>query len=231
MSKYKFNNAERFIVWKTYDCKCFWCGEPIEHMNTTVDHVFSESLLDDTAELERVKLFYSLPDDFEINDFCNWVPSHGNCNSKKSKKLFKKSPAFVMVVEQIAKKAVVAKKAYYKLLSQNSKDKVIMKILADLDNDTISDEDLFTLLETTSKYYFNIPKLDQDELLHVPDGWKIVSIDRKHGRIRVINGDGSGYVPIGEKPDSTWLCPICKNYGPWDGVKCTMCGHFIDPMD
>ena len=84
MTKYKFSNTERFVVWKAYDCKCFWCGEPLEHKQTTIDHVFPEKLLDSKIDFDRMKHFYSLPNDFQINEFCNWVPSHNNCNNKKS---------------------------------------------------------------------------------------------------------------------------------------------------
>ena len=25
--------------------------------------------------------------------------------------------------------------------------------------------------------------------------------------------------------DATWLCPLCKRYGPWNGNQCLICGH------
>lgn len=96
--KYRFSSIEKYIVWKAHDCLCYWCGEPLSLKTCSVDHVIPESL---EAELEKIKNDYSLPDFFTINDFCNWVPSHNSCNSKKSFKLFNPSPVFLAIMNNV----------------------------------------------------------------------------------------------------------------------------------
>lgn len=231
MTKYKFSNTERFVVWKAYDCKCFWCGEPLEHKQTTIDHVFPEKLLDSKIDFDRMKHFYSLPNDFQINEFCNWVPSHNNCNNKKSYNLITNSPAFLMIVESIIKKSSQVKKAYDNLTKQISKDKLLMKLLSDLEKNKITNEDLILLLNDTSKFYIDIPEVTEDELTHVPAGWKVMSINRQLGKLRVVSGNYAGDVPIEIMPDNSWICPTCQKYGPWDGNKCASCGHYNSPFE
>lgn len=231
MIKYKFSNTERFIVWKSYGCKCFWCGEPLEHQQTSIDHLFPEKLLADKIEFNRIKLVYSLPTDFEINDFCNWVPAHISCNSKKASKLLKNSPAFLIIVEKVIKQSTAVKKSFQNLKKRILKDKVIMKLLADLENNNISDHDLLNLLESTSIYHLNMPELFDNEITHLPKGWKVLSIDRKVGKMRVVSGFSAGDIPIDKEPDKSWMCPTCYCYGPWNGNKCLSCGHHHHPNE
>jgi hypothetical protein len=229
MNKYKFSTTERFVLWKSYDYKCFWCGEPLEYKQTTIDHLFPEKLLSEIDELERVKRAYSLPSNFEVNDFCNWVPAHNNCNAKKSIRLIRKSPMFLLSIEEVQKKAIAVKKTFKSLDKRISKDKVIARLLTDLEKGNISSDDLMNLLESTSIYYLNMPNIRENELSHLPQGWKVMSIDRKTGRIRVTNGKIAGEIPIDIEPDHSWRCPVCHGCGPWDGNKCCICGHHSFP--
>ena len=73
MSKYQFSQAERYIVYLGDGGRCFWCGIPVFYSDVQVDHVFPEDLLDDPAELQRVKVEYGLGDNFNLNSFENWV--------------------------------------------------------------------------------------------------------------------------------------------------------------
>ena len=231
MSKYVFSNTERFVIWKKYDYKCFWCGEPLEHKHTTIDHVFPENLLEMPDELKRIKRTYSLPVEFEINDFCNWVPAHSNCNAKKSRKVFINSPAFLMIVDQVIKKADDVKKSYQNLKKRIKKDKVIMKLLSDLENNSITTKDLYKLVEATNNYPIYNPKpiINTEELTHLPEGWQVISINRDHGKIRITNGSIGADIPIDVDPDRSWMCPTCKNYGPWNGNRCAICGYSSFP--
>lgn len=121
MGKYRFNNLEKFVVWKGYECKCFWCGEPLEFKNTSIDQVIPESLLETIGKFEQIKLLYKLPGEFEINNFENWVPAHANCNSRKNKKIFSNSPVMLMVLDQIVKNAEKIKGQYEKYYPINLK--------------------------------------------------------------------------------------------------------------
>jgi rRNA-processing protein FCF1 len=51
--------------------------------------------------------------------------------------------------------------------------------------------------------------------------WKIL---RKEGNIAyVTDGKRGGYTPI-NKTDTSYMCPTCGKYGPWNGVICLSCG-------
>ncbi|AFQ44902.1 PIN domain-containing protein [Desulfosporosinus meridiei] len=58
--------------------------------------------------------------------------------------------------------------------------------------------------------------------------WKVV---KDYGdRAVVTDGIKSGIMPISNY-DSSWICPFCGNFGPWNGVRCMSCGRISDPMD
>lgn len=133
MSKYKFNSAEKYTIWHTHGFKCYWCGEPLELMNLSIDHLLPESLKDKPDEFQRTKTHYLLPATFKINDFCNWVPTHSNCNSRKSKSIFSNSPAFLLFITAVTAKSDQTRHDYQKLIAKRNKDKIIGKIVSDLE--------------------------------------------------------------------------------------------------
>jgi hypothetical protein len=232
MSDYRFNNIEKFTIWNSYGNRCFWCGEPISYNDTTIDHVLPEKLIDNPDELKRIKTNYKLQDDFEINDFCNWVPSHSNCNARKNKSIFINSPAFIFILDKLYSKSKNAKKYYEKLVKQQDKDKVIGQLLANLDLGRLSDIDLVELLrKTKSRYVWQFPDIDKDKLSFVPEGWQVMSENKHKHYITVTNGNIVATVPSDSDPDKTWFCYTCKNYGPWIGNKCVSCGSWGDLVE
>ncbi len=234
MSKYKFSDIERFAVWKTHGSKCFWCGDPLRLFDTTVDHLFPESLLDKEEELIRVKKHYGLSSEFQINGFENWVPAHGTCNSKKSKTLYTNAPVMLAIIDRVVKESSYAKKTAEKLKLEREKDNVIGKILADLDTGNINKSDLYEILQYTKRENEIIveksQEKEQEKLAHLPAGWRIVSID-SNGLATVTNGNLAGITPTGANASIHWQCPNCGQYGPWNGVMCMSCGMKSDPFD
>jgi len=229
MKKYKFSTTEKFVIWNSYSNKCYYCGEPLKFDKTTIDHLFPEHLLNKKLELEKIKLNYSLPTDFKINDFCNWVPAHSSCNGKKSVSIINNSPMFLLAIERIQEKSKVIKKRYNKLKKTVAKDKIIGKLLMDLEKDNITQEDLLSLIESTSIYFYNKPKIHKKQLTHLPNGWKVLSLNERDGVIGVTNGLISGNIPTDITPHASWACGTCHSYGPWDGNKCCNCGHYNSP--
>jgi len=230
MTKYKFSVTEKIVIWKTHGSKCFWCEEPIDFKHITVDHVLPEKLLENSVELDRLIHYYSLPKDFQINNFCNWVPAHNSCNAKKSSKIILKSPAFLYYIDKIVKKSVEANKTYLNLKKKSLLENSVIKLLAAVENSIISNEDLLlSISNSKSIFYLDIPEITKNELSHIPEGWKIMSIDRDNGKMRVTNGEVAGDIPIEINPDQSWFCPRCYNYGPWSGNKCLICGQHNFP--
>jgi len=229
MTKYIFNNLERFVVWNTYGCKCFWCGEPLPFKDITIDHVLPEDLIEKPDEFQRIKINYQLQDDFDINNFCNWVPSHSNCNSRKSRSVFENSPAMIFILHKLYSKAKDVHSSYNKLQKRQDKDKIIGKLLAELEIGKISDYDLIVLLkQINSRHAWKFQEIEKDKLTFVPKGWEIMSENKNKRYLSITNGVIAATVPTDIEPDRTWFCYNCKNYGPWMGNRCVNCGYLGD---
>lgn len=75
--------------------KCFYCGEPVDFLNATVDHVVPISLSEDPEKLAKILNDYEILSSFAgfaIGELTNLVLAHGNlCNIRKSKQLLPKS--------------------------------------------------------------------------------------------------------------------------------------------
>lgn len=182
-------------------------------------------------KLNWIKEHYSLSDDFNINSFENWVPCHGSCNSKKSVTVFQPSPAFIAILDAVVKRGADARKRHDKLVKAQNRDKVIGRILIDLEKDNISKDDLITLLETTNE---KAPEVGVDKkghlFIHVSDRWKIIN-EPSNDLVMVSDGRLAGITPTNANPHISWMCPNCGSYGPWNGVMCMNCGMKSDPFD
>jgi hypothetical protein len=85
MSEKRFSYAQRYVLWRAYDMKCFYCDRPLDFRNLTIDHVIPESLNEEklTTLLRDYGILRDFPD-FSVNDYSNWVPSDGySCNNRK----------------------------------------------------------------------------------------------------------------------------------------------------
>jgi hypothetical protein len=141
--KYKFSRIERYIIWKTHDQACYWCGEPISLKTSSIDHIIPKDL---ESDIDRIKKEYSLPANFNINDFCNWIPAHNNCNSKKGFELFKPSPVFLAILNDVIKKSINACKDFKTLKDNLKAEKELEKILVLVEEDIITDKEIIEKL-------------------------------------------------------------------------------------
>ena len=104
MSKYKFNNYERYAVWKSLGPNCRWCKEPVEFRDCHIDHIIPESLLEDRVLLYSVFEQYGLNLDFNINSFENWIPSHPSCNQSKNANVIDGTPIIQQLLRTVKSK-------------------------------------------------------------------------------------------------------------------------------
>jgi len=192
MKKYKFSQIERFAIWKTYNYSCFYCGKNLKWKNLTIDHLFPERLLYNHKGFITVKKVYSLKSNFRINDFVNWVPAHETCNNKKSDFMPHYSTNFAMV----DKLSCVARSTRDQLLRQRSKDEVLAKILSHLENGSITTSELYKLIEKTTIFYYGFPEIEPEEIINVPDNWKIIEINRDQKYLVVTDGQRFGKILI-----------------------------------
>lgn len=222
MAKYAFSKAQRYALWKIYDAICFWCGEPIRYRDVTIDHVIPEKFADNQDELMRIKIMYSLPQEFHINDYCNWVPCHATCNSSKNDKIFKPSPAMVKILEGIGKQAEKAANIEKKVTSDKKIDATLGKLDALVENEAISNAEIVELFSDTKETEKELLAQIDQHLKRLSDDWTVIEL--KNDIATVTDGKVIGRTPVGKEAHYTWECPFCKSYGPWGGALCLSCG-------
>lgn len=234
MSKYRFSHSERFAVWKTYGYRCFWCREPIEFKETTVDHVIAESVEENLDELSKIKAHYGLPEDFQVNSYENWVPAHSGCNSLKGETVYASSPAMIAVLDKVQKQAPEARKAQESIERQVRSGRLLAKVGTALETEELSKDDLMSLFRATSPppgASETDPQILKEPILRVSaERWTVVDSARA-GMAMVTDGKMVGMTPLSAEADITWMCPTCGSYGPWNGVICLSCGRKSDPWD
>lgn len=222
MPKYVFSKAQRYALWKVYNAICFWCGEPIRYKDVTIDHVIPEKFVDNQNEFMRIKTMYSLTQDFQINDYCNWVPCHGTCNSSKNDQIFKPSPAMIKILEGIQKQAENAANIEAKVKRDKKIDALLGKLDSLVENEVISNAEIVELFSDSKEAEKELlAKIDQ-HLKRVSNGWTVIGLNNDIAT--VTDGKILGRTPVGKEAHYTWKCPFCESYGPWSGVLCLSCG-------
>jgi hypothetical protein len=220
MAKYKFKIEEKFALWETYSHVCPWCDELITGSDLSIDHIIPESSLENRTQLHELKEEYGLSDDFEINDFNNWVPCHTKCNQKKSISVFRKSPAVIRFLHEAKKKGEAARKRANTIRKELIGTKIIGKLEEALERKYLTIEDVE---EVISKAFI----LGEGMYLEVSDDWIVKSVDNE-GIATVIRDGRTGQTPV-KNPHNSWRCSRCGSYGPWQGNMCLSCGNMEDP--
>lgn len=224
MSEYRFSPAEKFGVWDAHDGMCFWCGEPLEYRHATVDHVLPESLEKDPRKLASTLKTFALPEQFQINDFPNWVPAHQSCNSKKNATIFTASPAMVAHLEYISRRASQARTICQKVAKNRKKGKVLALLEDATTEGLVTKEDIETLFVE-----LHPEPVVRPVALRISSHW---SVSSQTGHIAyVTSGEVGGYTTTDPNPDPSFICPFCSNAGPWNGVICLSCHGISDPAD
>ncbi|MFH1467841.1 MAG: HNH endonuclease signature motif containing protein [Pseudomonadota bacterium] len=128
MAKYRFTAAERCGIWLAHDSRCFWCEEPVEFKHVTVDHVIPEHLVDKPEELASVLTEYGLPEEYQVNDFPNWVPAHQSCNRSKGTVVHRASPAMISALHRASRSAEVARRKAAQIAREPDQAKAIAMV-------------------------------------------------------------------------------------------------------
>lgn len=142
MSKRSFKDAERYSVWLHHEKRCWLCRLPLRLFETTIDHYLPESLLDRPEQFAEIRTQWGLPESFNINGFENWLPSHQHCNQAKGSTEFEFTPAHDIVLRRLLKRAPEVQKTAIAIGANTKKDKVIGYIVAALEKQTVSLDDL-----------------------------------------------------------------------------------------
>lgn len=129
MADYHFTEAETYGVFEAFKAKCYWCNIPFGSiLDCSVDHVIPESYLAKPAELKTLLKEYGLAENFEINDFSNWVPAHFKCNSSKGDRVFNPSPALIKALSDAEQKGKQAKTIAERIAKSKPNAKLLSQI-------------------------------------------------------------------------------------------------------
>lgn len=230
MQKYIFSNAERYAVWMYHGKSCYWCNEPLRLNETTVDHVLPEILLEKKSEYEKIKIEFNLPESFEINSYANWLPCHDRCNKEKSRKVFSPAPFILAILEKLIREKDEVKKHEERIKSNNTKDKILAKIMTAIDDQKIDIDDILAIFPDhelkadEARRFINDIRTRTDS-----ERWKVIGVNNEIATLT--DGRLVGISPIDNNPDISWMCPTCGSYGPWNGTRCMNCGQMSDPTD
>lgn len=231
MTKRAFSDSERFVLWKHFSQRCYWCHEPLTLRDTTIDHVIPESLLNKPSEFTAVKTKYGLSEDFELNSFENWLPTHDRCNRSKSNKVFDPAPVLIDILRTLQREAPTVRAAEKRLHKERKVEAILGRLIIDVKNATIDREEILAAFaDPDLKNNSDAKVLEREFELHIdPLRWKLVGISGTVGTVS--DGRRGGMTPTGKSPDPSWVCPTCGSYGPWNGVICLNCGRMSDPSD
>jgi hypothetical protein len=136
-------------MWRAYDKKCFYCGRPLEWTDLTVDHVLPERLLDDPEGLRRIRIEYELElnfPGFSINDYCNWVPAHGSCNSRKGAGIFPKQ-ATIFYLHQVQERLPRVEKELSRCARHQKRGRVLSNLAIAYENGVVSSKEIVALMQ------------------------------------------------------------------------------------
>ncbi len=88
MTVQRFSTRTRAALWRAYDSCCFYCRTPITFVELEIDHLIPESLSHDPDSLRDLLARLDAPQEFDLNCLENLVPTHANCNRRKSRLVF-----------------------------------------------------------------------------------------------------------------------------------------------
>jgi len=173
MQKYRFSHAERYAVWLNHEKRCWLCNEPLRLLETTIDHVVPECLLEDEESLQKIVDVYELPSAFEINGFENWLPCHNHCNQSKSSTTFSFVPGYKLILDRLIRDADKVARSADAITKHVIKDKLFAKIFVALEKETISLQDIKTLVGDLGGGVFrgDDVKVDTSEFIKLDNGY------------------------------------------------------------
>jgi hypothetical protein len=103
-------------------------------------------LIKDSEHFKKVRTEYELGENFEINNLCNLVPTHGKCNRRKSDELFsKQATLFYLALTNKTKTKI--ENEIKKLRKRKNKGQIISKLQSALAANLIETKELQEVLK------------------------------------------------------------------------------------
>ncbi len=145
MSKQNIPSRKKYALWISHKEVCHYCKEPLRYQDVWVDHILPERLLNNPDKLVQIIQEYTLDVDFKINDYCNWLPSHWQCNVRKGGTIFGRGAARYYI-EIARKKIPIARKEEETLIRNLKNDKLVGSWEVALSEGLLSKESLYAIL-------------------------------------------------------------------------------------
>lgn len=145
MAAFRFSYAQRYALWRAYDGRCFYCEQPIDFREMTIDHVIPESLLENIPQLTKLRRDYGIDEiapGFQINDFSNWVPAHARrCNTSKSDSVLPKK-LLLLCLQEVQKKLHAVRDEIAKLDRSRSRSHALGSLTSAIEKNHLSIDDV-----------------------------------------------------------------------------------------
>ena len=243
MSKFRFGPDQRYAVFTVYDQHCYICRRPLTFRDAHIDHVIPEALLADPAALALILRALGLPDDFDLNDFGNWLPACGPCNITKGKSPFEPSLLIQQQLQRARDRADRARATADRAIAGRQLDNALATLERGLTRGALKGSDLEPFVDLFLGAH---PKLAETIAARSkpvegrnPAGPQPVAelrLDEAATIVLFSNGEreivvgryGTGYRPLTENPHPSFYCGHCGSLGPWSGARCMSCGMLDD---
>jgi hypothetical protein len=220
------SDAARFGVWKAWAGKCAFCREPVLYKNCHIDHAIPLAACSAPEDRATIITDYSLPTNFDFDDFPNWICTCPGCNLLKSKTTFDASPIFLLMLAASRQKGRFAHAIALKIQEDHKKTALLVKVKNAVAKGDITESDIRSLFSGLPVIVRKSATVDEERLFLAP-GWQV--LEKRGDLVFVGTGGRVGYTSASN--DMSWFCPHCGNKGPWNGVICLSCGHMSDPND
>ncbi len=224
MRKYKFKQNERYAVWLNHDKRCWLCTEPLRLLETTIDHILPESLLNDLSEKARIFKIFGLKEEFNINGFENWLPAHSHCNQKKGTSAIEHVMLTSLILAETISKAAKVLRTSQVILENISKDKLLAKLAVALEKNQLTKYELENLLENDR--FIGDP---EDVMIKLDNGYWIHSWDIAYEgyceceRLNCVDSKGKVYCYF-NRAMSPWVINSRLYWKCYDEIiKCPHC--------
>ena len=187
MTKQQIPLIKRFAIWIAYSKRCIYCREPIPFKHLWVDHVIPGHLASKPDRLSELLQEFGLRDNFEINDYGNWVASCITCNQTKGRAEFDHQAAryYVSIAQRNRPKAVDQEARIRRVLDS---DKVLANLKLAVSDGLVSSDEVIAAIQ-------QIPKLPA-EYDHLVLCFGLNVIELVH----------EGQLPANAPPDYPSLC-------------------------
>lgn len=146
MSKTKIRAMIRTALWRANADRCFYCEEPVAYMDLEVDHLIAETTPDDRLH-ELVKAL-GLGGGFHVNGSRNLVPTHHNCNRRKSNVEFTES-SLRFYLERWGARQDAVERELSRLSRQSSNDRLLSLLASRIDAGHLTQVEVTRFLECT----------------------------------------------------------------------------------